>query len=130
MGATQALGPQDLTTLLDEMREGLQVIDTNWRYVFLNKAAAEHGRRPREELLGRTMMECYPGIDGSEIFAVLRRCMAERVSASMTREVHLTPAGVEQRFCWTVFRRKSTELQLPHPSSIPAPMEQSSETHP
>jgi hypothetical protein len=44
-----------------------------------------------------------------------------------TREVHLTPAGVEQRFCWTVFRRRSTELQLPHPSSIPAPFEQPTE---
>lgn len=38
-------------------------------------------------------------------------------------EVHLTPSGAEQRFCWAVFRRRSGELRRPRRSSIPTPFE-------
>lgn len=35
------------------------------------------------------------------------------------REVHVTPSGAEQRFTWTVFRRRSSELRRPRRSSFP-----------
>lgn len=35
------------------------------------------------------------------------------------REVHVTPTGAEQRFTWTVFRRRSSELRRPRRSSFP-----------
>jgi two-component system cell cycle sensor histidine kinase/response regulator CckA len=73
----------DLATILSAMREGLQVIDREWRYVFLNEAAAAHGRQRREDLVGRTMMDCYPGIDQTDMFVLARRCMNERTSAAM-----------------------------------------------
>ncbi len=38
------------------------------------------------------------------------------------REVHLTPTGAEQRFSWSLFRRRSGELRRPLRSSIPAPI--------
>jgi SAM-dependent methyltransferase len=38
------------------------------------------------------------------------------------REVHITPAGAEQVFSWSVLRRRSGELRRPRRSSIPAPM--------
>jgi PAS domain-containing protein len=69
MTPSQPLGFGDLGNALDAMREGLQVIDRQWRYVYLNNAAAVHGQRPREELVGRTMMECYPGIDETDVFS-------------------------------------------------------------
>jgi two-component system, cell cycle sensor histidine kinase and response regulator CckA len=96
-GAVQSFGATDLSTILDEMREGLQIIDREWRYAYLNRAAAEHGQRPREELVGRTMMECYPGIDETELFALLRRCMQERTSSSMTNEFTY-PDGMKRTF--------------------------------
>jgi two-component system, cell cycle sensor histidine kinase and response regulator CckA len=94
---TQSLGAQELSMILDELHEGLQVIDHDWRYAFLNKAAAEHGRCVREELIGRTMMECYPGIDQTDVFGVLKRCMLERTPASMTNEFTY-PDGVTRSF--------------------------------
>jgi PAS domain S-box-containing protein len=63
---------------LDSMREGFQIIGRDWRYVYVNDAAAGHGRRPKDDLLGRTMMEVYPGIEGTAMFAALRRCMEDR----------------------------------------------------
>ncbi len=63
---------------LDNLLEGGQLIGRDWRYLYLNPAAAIHNRRPNEEMLGRTMMECWPGIEGSDVFALMRRCMDER----------------------------------------------------
>ncbi len=68
---------------LDRMLEGCQIIGYDWRYLYINDAAASHGRHSRKALLGRTMMEVYPGIEKTEMFSVLRRCMEERVAQRM-----------------------------------------------
>ncbi len=71
---------------LDSIGEGFQIIGFDWRYLYVNTAVARHGRRPADELLGRTMMECYPGIDQTEMFRALARCMSERVPSSLENE--------------------------------------------
>lgn len=76
----------DLSAVLDSLREGVQVVDRSWRYVHLNSAAATHGRRRREELLGRTMMECYPGIETTPMFATLARCLETGEPGAMVNE--------------------------------------------
>jgi len=64
---------------LDGILEGCQLLGFDWRYLYLNAAAAVHNRRPNEELLGRTMMEAWPGIEHTSVFAIMRRCMEERI---------------------------------------------------
>lgn len=64
--------------LLEHLQEGCQIIDFDWRYLYLNAAALEHARSPSEDLIGRTMMDCYPGIDASPMFAALETAMRER----------------------------------------------------
>lgn len=68
---------------LDNMMEGCQVLDFDWRYIYINEAAARHGRQTPDQLLSRTMMEAFPGIENTELFAVLKRCMDERVPHMM-----------------------------------------------
>ncbi|PLX27342.1 hypothetical protein C0583_03425 [Candidatus Parcubacteria bacterium] len=60
---------------LDNMMEGAQLIDYNWRYLYVNNIAARHGRKRKEDLLGKTMMEVYPGIEKTEMFEKLKICM-------------------------------------------------------
>ena len=64
---------------LETMLEGCQIIDFDWRYIYVNDAAARHGLKRKEELLGHKMADLYPGIENTEMFAALRRCMDERV---------------------------------------------------
>ncbi len=71
---------------LEAMLEGCQIIGFDWRYVFVNDAAASDDRLPKEELLGRTMMEAYPGIERTELFAALRLCMEQRTAVGMENE--------------------------------------------
>ena len=71
---------------LDSILEGCQLLDFDWRYLYLNPAAAIQNRRPNEELLGRTMPESWPGIEGTSVFAMMRRCMVERIDLHSENE--------------------------------------------
>jgi len=71
---------------LDYMIEGCQIIDYDWRYVYVNSAAASQGRKTKEKLLGYTMMQAYPGIDKTEMFNHLRNCMTNRVPYQLDNE--------------------------------------------
>jgi len=64
--------------VLDSLLEGCQVIGFDWTYLYVNDTIATQGRRAKEQLLGRTMMECYPGIERTEMFLVLQQCMSDR----------------------------------------------------
>ena len=73
-------------TTLDSMMEGCQIISRDWRYLYLNDVAIQHAHRAKEELLGRTMLECFPGIDQTPVFAELRSCMESRKSRRLENE--------------------------------------------
>jgi len=68
--------------VLDSLQEGCQVISFDWKYLYVNDALVRQGRLSREQLIGRTMMECYPGLERQPFFPLLRRSMESR-----TREV-------------------------------------------
>jgi PAS domain S-box-containing protein len=72
-----------LQTSLDNIIEGYQIIDYDWRYAYINESAAKQGRRTKSELQGKTMMQAYPGIDQTQMFNHLRNCMTNRVSHKM-----------------------------------------------
>jgi PAS domain S-box-containing protein len=71
---------------LDKMMEGIQIIDSDWKYVYVNESTARMGKYTREDLLGHTMMEKYPGIENSELFAVLKECMENKTSRFLENE--------------------------------------------
>jgi PAS domain S-box-containing protein len=71
---------------LDGLLEGCQIIGFDWRYVYINPAAARHGHQAPEQLINRTMMEAYPGIENTEIFSVLKHCMEERTPRQMENQ--------------------------------------------
>jgi PAS domain S-box-containing protein len=116
---------RSLNAALDALEEGIQVLSPEFRYLHVNEAAARHGRKSREELLGRSMIECYPGIDRTPMFASLSRCMRDRSSATLENEfayengdrtwyelrVRPCPAGLVV-VSIDVSERKSMELRL------------------
>ena len=82
---------------LESLSEGFQIIGPDWRYVYVNPAAARHGRRDASALVGEPMVEAYPGIDRTELFGVLRRCMEQRTSAVVENQFTF-PDGSTQWF--------------------------------
>jgi PAS domain S-box-containing protein len=63
----------------DTLLEGCQVIGFDWTYLYVNNAASRFGRQPKEALIGSNMLTRYPGIENTELFATLRRCMETRI---------------------------------------------------
>lgn len=63
---------------LDQMMEGCQIIGKDFRYLYLNEELSRQVRKPAGELLGRTLMDCFPGIEDSSTFAAVRRCLENR----------------------------------------------------
>jgi PAS domain S-box-containing protein len=72
--------------VFDRVLDGCQIVDSDLRYVYLNDVAVAQSRSTREALLGRTMMECYPGIETTPMFATLTRCLRERAQHRMENE--------------------------------------------
>ncbi len=72
--------------VLDNLAEGCQVIGFDWTYLYVNEALGRQGKTSPGELLGRTMMECYAGIETTPMFSVLRRCMADRSTERLENE--------------------------------------------
>ncbi len=72
--------------ILDRMIEGCQIISPDWRYLYLNDAAAGHACREKSDLLGRRMGEVFPGIEETGMFKKLAECMETRVPADMMNE--------------------------------------------
>lgn len=79
-------GEQRFRQTLDNMLEGAQIIDRNWKYIYVNEALAKHGKYPKDALLGHTMMEMYPGIELTEVYKVIEKCMNEKISTHLEIE--------------------------------------------
>jgi PAS domain S-box-containing protein len=73
-------------SILDSLLEGFQVIDPNWKYLYVNSTVAIQGQSTVESLIGKTMMECYPGIENTFMFSQLKKCMEERVMLQFENE--------------------------------------------
>ncbi len=71
----------------DSLLEGVQLIDFDWRYRYVNPALVAQSRLAASAMVGKTVKELYPGVEASELFAALARCMTER-----------TPQRIESEF--------------------------------
>ncbi|MBS3913130.1 MAG: PAS domain-containing protein [Bacteroidetes bacterium] len=81
----------------DHLKEGFQIISKDWRYVYLNDAVVVHSRFKREELIGRKMVDVYPGIEKTKMFEVLEHCMENHLSANFENEFEY-PDGLKLWF--------------------------------
>lgn len=77
---------QQYRFLFQNMREGIQIIGSDWRYLFVNSSAIEHTGYSQDKLIGYTMMEKYPGISKTELFRILENCMKNRSADDLETE--------------------------------------------
>ncbi|MBI3520460.1 MAG: PAS domain S-box protein [Bacteroidetes bacterium] len=81
----------------DNLLEGVQIHDFNWRYTYVNNALVKNSHYTKDELIGYTLMDKYPGIEHSDLFKVLEKCMNERVSKQFETEFTF-PNGSKEDF--------------------------------
>jgi PAS domain S-box-containing protein len=71
---------------LENLMEGCQILGRDWRYRYINTAAARHNRRPSQTMIGQSITECFPGIEDTEVYARMRDCMDNAVSCDIENE--------------------------------------------
>ena len=72
--------------VLDFMLEGVQIIGFDWKYIYVNDAAVKQNQYSREELIGFTNFEKYPGIQKTDVGKLLIKCMEERTPQYIENE--------------------------------------------
>lgn len=78
-----------LQRVLDGMAEGFGLLAPDFTILEQNAEALRMDGRPREEIIGRSHWEVFPGSEHSELGRLLRRAMTERV-----------PVLLEHRHIW------------------------------
>jgi PAS domain S-box-containing protein len=68
-----------IESVLNSVADVHIVFDRQWRYLYVNEAAARAMRRPREQIVGHTLWELFPDIVGTELDRQYHRAMEERV---------------------------------------------------
>ena len=72
--------------ILDNMLEGCQIIGFDWKYIYINRCAEIHNRRPKNELLGQRYQDMWPGVEQTEVFKIINQVLETRVPNHLENE--------------------------------------------
>jgi PAS domain S-box-containing protein len=110
-----------LAEIVQGMTEGCLALDAEWRFSFVNDRVQTLLSHRREQMLGRTLWEVFPAIEGTAPAAAYQRAMSERVPvafevystlSSRWLEVRLFPTGEGlAAFLLDIHARKMAELE-------------------
>ncbi|MBI5109041.1 MAG: PAS domain S-box protein [Rhodocyclales bacterium] len=78
-----------MRSMLDSMLEGCQIVGFDWRYRYINKAAEAHNRRASDQMLGRTVTECWPELELTEAYALMKSSLEQRVTHKFDAQLSL-----------------------------------------
>ncbi len=78
--------------VLENMGEGVVLLDRDFRVVDINAEALRLERRSRDEIVGHSHWDAWPGTETSVLGRTIARVMAERVPASLEHH-YLWPDG-------------------------------------
>ena len=70
-------------SVFDNLIEGVQVLDQDWSYIYVNNSLAKHGLSSKEAMIGYSMLENYPGIEHTDLFQSFQSCMNTRISSEI-----------------------------------------------
>lgn len=71
---------QWVTAILESITDGFYAVDLQWRFVYINPQAQHLFHRPLEVLLGQSIWEVLPNLEGSAMGESFQRAMATRQS--------------------------------------------------
>jgi PAS domain S-box-containing protein len=87
--------------ILDNLLEGVQVLDRELRYLYINNSAEKQNRRPKELFLGKKMTEVWPGISNTEAHHAITNCLKNKEVAQLEYQ-SLTQSGTEGWFSLSI----------------------------
>ena len=71
---------------LDNMLEAAQLISFDMVYIYVNDAASKQGKYTKEQMIGKPVLELYPGFDQTELYKHFQKCLVERETIQIEQE--------------------------------------------
>ncbi|MFP5513052.1 MAG: PAS domain-containing protein [Alphaproteobacteria bacterium] len=75
------------TDILDSIDEALVALDRDYRVIYQNRRAEQLDHQPLSAIRGRRLWEIWPQLAGSDLEALCRKTMTERVPTSMEKRL-------------------------------------------
>ncbi len=72
--------------------DSVYILDYEWNHVYVNKAAVDFVKIPRENLLGHKLMDLFPGIEKTPFFKAFQEVMDTRTPGSVINK-YIFPDG-------------------------------------
>ena len=111
--------------ILEQLTAGVQIIDPEMRYVYLNPALLREIGKTLEEMQSRPMQEVFPGIESTETYDVIRDVIRSQKNRTVVNEFTSPDGGIQRYrldvqaisegvivFSWDVTDEKETEILL------------------
>jgi PAS domain S-box-containing protein len=119
---------QSISTLIDSLPDAVFVLDHEWRYTYLNRAAEALVGRPREELLGKNVWTLFPEAIDTVMYTESMKAVQEQQSRQFevfypplntwfASKIHPTHEGLTV-FSRDISERKHAEAELARSSAI------------
>lgn len=83
---------QQLARTFESITSGFYTLDRDWRFTYANHETERVAKRPRSELLGRSIMELFPWFVGSRLHQEYERAISRRSPAHL--QVFLDALGL------------------------------------
>jgi diguanylate cyclase (GGDEF)-like protein/PAS domain S-box-containing protein len=83
----------DVREILDSISDGFIVLDRDWRYRYVNKAAQQLLRRTREDLIGRVVSDVFPDFEGSVFQREYERAFSQKIPVRFTAPSRAVPGA-------------------------------------
>lgn len=61
----------------DQLHEGVQILDRELQFLYVNNVTEKHGRKTLEELRGKKMIECFPDLEETEMYQLLLQTLED-----------------------------------------------------
>lgn len=92
----------EIREILESIRDGFFSLNQDWRFIYVNRRAAEIMGLTPEQIIGRNIWESYPQLLGTEIEKAYRKVLQERtpihfehigIGSGQWFEIRVYPAG-------------------------------------
>lgn len=86
-----------LDRVLDGIEDSFCILDRAWRYLYLNKKAAEWADKPVATMLGKSVVEVYPALAGSDFTTHLEQGLENQTPSIFRRRSSINEKVFEHR---------------------------------
>jgi HD-GYP domain-containing protein (c-di-GMP phosphodiesterase class II) len=114
-------------TILDHLTAMCAVVDYNFHYLYVNKAAAKHEKMSREEMLGRTILELHPNSEAELILSHLKECFSTRKAVEFEDplskwKIKIEPVSEGAFIHWIRLPASKTKVKIKNNKQLVPPM--------